>query len=303
MGAIMTTKSDLHETITNQLIAAIESNPGKPALPWRRSGGVSIIPANIASAKTYNGINILSLWSAAQLRGYDLPVWGTYKQWLEAGCQVRRGEKASPVIFYKEFETDADPQRPDDDGKRRMLRGSSVFNAAQVEGYQPPEPTASLGPIERLERADRFTLGCGADIRHGGDKAYFRSDTDHIQMPDEGLFTGTATMTRSEGYYATLVHELVHWSGAKPRLDRDMTGRFGSESYAAEELVAEIGAAFLCAELQVTQDLRPDHAAYLATWLRLLKSDPKAIFTAAAKASEAAGWLRSTASSASRAAA
>lgn len=287
----MTTRSDLHSSITNQLIAAIESNPGEPSLPWRSAGGVPLIPSNIASGNTYNGINILNLWAASHLRGYDLPVWGTYKQWTEAGAQVRRGEKSSLVIFYREFETDPDPAN-DDDGRRRMMRGSSVFNAAQVEGYTSPPAPARLGPIERMERADAFAQNTRADIRHGGDRAYFRPDTDHIQMPDEGLFTGTNHMSRSEGYYAVLLHELVHWSGAKPRLDRDMSGRFGSQAYAAEELIAEIGAAFLCAELGITQGLRPDHAAYLANWLKLLKSDPHAIFAAAAKASEAAAFLK-----------
>jgi len=294
----MTTRNDLHTNITNQLIAAIEANPGKPVLPWRRSGGLSSLPANITSGKTYNGINILNLWAAAHVRGYELPVWGTYKQWTDAGCQVRRGEKASLVIFYREFESQAEPDDKDDNGKRRVMRGSAVFNANQVDGYTPPPAPPSLGPIARLETADRFTTATGADIRHGGSMAYFQPDTDHIQMPEEGLFTGTETITREQGYYAVLVHELVHWSGAKRRLHRDMTGRFGSKSYAAEELVAEIGAAFLCCELGITQDVRPDHAQYLATWLQLLKSDPRAIFTAAARASEAATYLRNLAGAA-----
>lgn len=292
----MTTRNDLHTSITNQLIAAIESDPGNPALPWRKSSGLALIPSNIASGNTYNGINILNLWASSYLSGYDLPVWGTYKQWTDSGCQVRRGEKASLVVFYREYETTPQAEAEDDDGKRRVMRGSSVFNAAQVEGYAAPTPPPSLGAIERIEEADRFTRATGADIRCGGDRAYFRPETDHIQMPDEGLFTGTESMTRSQGYYATLVHELIHWSGAKPRLARDMSGRFGTEAYAAEELVAEIGAAFLCAELAITQDVRPDHAAYLASWLRLIKSDPKAIFTAAAKASEAAAFLKKHAS-------
>lgn len=286
----MTTRDDLHASITNQLIAAIESDPGSPALPWRRQNGLAPIPSNIASGNTYNGINILNLWASAHLCGYDLPLWGTYKQWTDAGCQVRRGEKATLVVFYREYEATPDPER-DDDGKRRVMRGSSVFNAMQVEGYTPPPAPLSLGPIERIEQADRFTQATRADIRHGGDRAYFRADTDHIQMPDEGLFTGTKSMSRSEGYYATLVHELVHWSGAKARLDRDMSGRFGSEAYAAEELIAEIGAAFLCAQLGITQELRPDHARYLASWVALLKSDSGAIFAAAARASEAARYL------------
>jgi antirestriction protein ArdC len=248
------------------------------------------MPVNTLSGKHYNGINILSLWVAAQVRGFGVPVWGTYRQWQEKGCQVRRGEKSSLVVFYKEFETD--PEDDDDHGKRRMARASFVFNADQVDGWTPPEAQASLGPVERIARADGFVTATGANIRHGGARAYFDGRTDHIQMPDEGLFTGTQTMTRSEGYYATLVHELVHWSGSDKRLRRDMSGRFGNAAYAAEELIAEIGAAFLCSELEITPDLRPDHAAYINNWLQLLKSDPKAIFTAAARASEAATYLK-----------
>lgn len=282
------TPRNIHAEITNQIVAAIEANPGKPALPWRAAGG-NPMPVNALSGKHYNGINILSLWVAAQARGFGFPIWGTYRQWQEMGAQVRKGEKSSLVVFYKEFETD--PEDEDDNGKRRVARASFVFNADQVDGYTAPEMAASLGPVERIARADSFVTATGADVRHGGTRAFFDCRTDHIQMPDEGLFTGTETMTRSEGYYATLVHELVHWSGSDKRLARDMSGRFGNTAYAAEELIAEIGAAFLCSELQITHDVRPDHAAYIANWLQLLKSDPKAIFTAAARASEAAKFL------------
>jgi antirestriction protein ArdC len=139
--------------------------------------------------------------------------------------------------------------------------------------------------------ADNFVSTTGADIRHGGDQAYYQPQADYIQLPEEGLFIDLETRTRTQWYYGTLLHELVHWSGAKHRLSRDLNGRFGKMAYAAEELIAEIGAAFLCAELGITQDVRPDHAQYIATWLVLLKSDPKAIFTAAARASEASAFL------------
>jgi antirestriction protein ArdC len=282
---------DLHAEITNQLIAAIEANPGKPALPWL-TGGPTAMPHNALSNKAYNGINIVSLWVAAASRGFSTQAWGTYRQWQEKGAQVRKGEKSSLVVFYKEYDTDPDPEDASDSGKRRMARASYVFNGDQVDGYQPPEPPTSLGPIERKARADQFIEATKASISHGGERASYDPSTDRITMPEEGRFTGTATMDRSEGYYATLVHELVHWSGAKHRLDRDMSGRFGNEAYAAEEPVAEIGAAFLCAELQITQDMRPDHAAYLANWLRILKNDNRAIFAAAARASEATTFLR-----------
>lgn len=286
---------DLHAEITGQLIAAIEADPGRPVLPWRKTGGALHLPMNALTGNAYNGVNILSLWVAGEVRGFGCAQWGTYRQWAELGAQVRKGEKSSLVVFYKEFETDPDPDDASDTGKRRMARASHVFNAAQVDGYDLPEAPQSLGPVERIAGADAFVSATGARIAHGGERAFYAPSTDHIQMPDEGLFTGTQTMTRSEGYYATLVHELIHWSGAKHRLGREMGKRFGDRAYAAEELVAEVGAAFLCAELGITQEVRADHAQYLANWLELLKDDSKAIFAAAARASEAACYLKGTA--------
>jgi antirestriction protein ArdC len=285
-------RKDIYSEITNQLIAAIEADPGNPSLPWRRASGPLFMPVNALTKNAYNGVNIVSLWVAAEVRRYASPVWATYRQWQELGAQVRKDEKSSLVIFYKEFETDPDPDVADDDGKRRVARASCVFNAAQVDGYVAPDAPEPLGPIERIKAADGFVLATGARIEHGGDRAYYVPSTDRIQMPDENLFCGSTTMTREEGYYATLIHELTHWSGAKHRLNRDFGTRFGEEAYAAEELVAEIGAAFLCTELGITQDTRPDHAQYLANWLKLLKNDSRAIFAAAAKASEAATYLK-----------
>lgn len=287
-----TERRDIHAEITAQLIAAIEADPGRPSLPWRRSAAPLFMPANALTKKLYNGINIVSLWVAAECKGYSDPVWATYRQWSEMDCQVRKGEKSSLVVFYKEYDTDPDPEQEDDNGKRRVARASYVFNASQVDGYNSPAPPIPLGPIERIDAADRFVQYTGARIEHGGDRAFYRPSTDHIQMPDEDRFCGTDTLTRSEAYYAVLGHECIHWSGSEKRLNREFGKRFGDAAYAAEELVAEIGSAFLCAELGITQDTRPDHAQYLANWLNLLKSDNKAIFTAAAKASEAVAFLK-----------
>lgn len=221
-----------------------------------------------------------------------MPVWATYRQWAELGCQVRKGENATLVIFYKEYETDPDPDVADDDGKRRVARASYVFNASQVDGYMLADAPQPLGPIERILEVDRFFTATGARIEHGGERAFYRPSTDTIHMPDESLFCGTNTMTRSESYFAVLGHESIHWSGSDKRLAREFGKRFGDAAYAAEELVAEIGSAFLCAELGITQDVRADHAQYLAQWLKLLKEDSRAIFTAAAKASEAVTYLK-----------
>lgn len=286
------TRRDIHAEITSQLIAAIEADPGNPSMPWRRSSGPLFMPVNALTGNAYNGINVVSLWVSAECRGYSAPVWATYRQWSQLDAQVRKGERSSLVIFYKEYETDPNPADESDDGKRRVARASWVFNASQVDGYAAPEAPELLGPIERIAAADRFITATGARIEHGGERAFYRPSTDHIQMPDEGLFCGTDTMSRGEGYFATLVHELTHWTSPGHRLARDLGKRFGDARYAAEELVAEIGSAFLCAELGITQDTRPDHAQYLAHWLKLLKDDSRAIFTAAAKASEAVTYLK-----------
>ncbi len=286
-------RRDIHAEITAKLIAAIEADPGGPSLPWRRSSGPLFMPVNALTRNAYNGINIVSLWVAAECSGFSAPVWATYRQWTELGCQVRKGEKSSLVVFYKEYDSEPDPDNADDDGKRRVARASCVFNASQVDGYTAPDAPQPLGPIERLAAADRFIAATGARIEHGGDRAFYRPSSDHIQMPDENLFCGTDTMTRSEGYYATVTHELTHWTGAKHRLAREFGKRFGDAAYAAEELVAEIASAFLCSELGITQDTRADHAQYLAQWLKLMKEDSRAIFTAAARASEAVAYLKS----------
>lgn len=285
-------RRDIHAEITGKLIAAIEADPGKLTMPWRRSSSPLFMPSNALTGNAYNGINIVSLWVAAECLGYSAPIWATYRQWSELGCQVRRGEKSSLVVFYKEYEFEPDPQNADDDGKRRVARASYVFNASQVDGYTLPEAPQPLGPVERLETVDHFIAASGARIEHGGDRAFYRPSTDHIQMPDEGLFCGTDTMSRGELYYAVLTHELTHWTAAPTRLGRELGKRFGDAAYAAEELVAEIASAFLCAELGITQDTRADHAQYLAQWLKLMKDDSRAIFAAAAKASEAVSYLK-----------
>lgn len=283
-------RRDVHAEITANIIAAIEANPGQPQMPWHRGNAPLMLPTNVLTGNAYQGINIVSLWVAQECFGYAQPVWGTYKQWAEKGCQVRKGEKASLVIFYKEYE--AEPVDEDDIGKRRVAKASYAFNAGQVDGYESPAPPIDPGPIDRVAAADRFVTATGAVLHVGGTRAYYQPSSDEIRMPDETLFTGTASMNRSESYYAVLLHELTHWSGAEKRLNRNLRNRFGDEAYAMEELVAELGAAFLCAELGITLEPRADHAQYIAHWLEVLKSDDRAIFAAAAKASEAAKFLR-----------
>ncbi len=288
-------KFDVHHEITDRIVSAIET-AGEFRLPWiKAKGGSFARPVNIASGNRYNGVNIVSLWVSALASDYPSNVWGTYRQWQERGAQVRKGEKSSLVVFYKELTVE---QRNEETGKteaaeRLMARASHVFNAAQIEGFvTDTEELPDSATFDPIEQAEQFAKATGARIEEGGDRACYIPSADMIRMPERRRFTGTETTTPAEGFYSTLCHELVHWSGAKSRLDRDLTGRFGSESYAVEELIAELGAAFLCGDLAITPEPRTDHACYIANWLKVLKDDKHAIFTAASKASQAANWLQ-----------
>jgi antirestriction protein ArdC len=288
-------KFDVHQEITNRIVAAIET-AGEFRLPWIKSKGGSMKrPVNIASAKPYNGVNIVSLWVAALAADYPSHLWGTYRQWQERGCQVRKGEKSSLIVFYKKlvFEQTNEATGEVENAERLMARASFVFNAAQVDGFtlETDAQIPAEAEFDPIERAEAFATATGARIEESGDMACYIPSLDMIRMPERRRFTGTDTTKPAEGFYSTLCHELVHWSGAKQRLDRDLSGRFGSESYAAEELVAELGAAFLCGDLGLAPEPRADHAQYIANWLKILKNDKRAVFAAASKASEAANWL------------
>ena len=231
----------IYQRITDQIIAAIEAGAGNWKMPWHSDGTDITQPINAASGKAYRGVNVIALWATAQASGYSGARWATYKQWQEIGAQVKKGEKSSPVVFWKIFdkETEETDEPGENNRQRFMARGYSVFNAAQVDGYEAP-PAVILPPSVRIKRAEDFFANLGAKIHHGGNRAYFQTmtDYDYIQMPPFEAFRDAVA------YYATLSHESIHWTGTKNRLDRDMSGRFGSEGYAAEELVAELGAAF-----------------------------------------------------------
>lgn len=218
--------------------------------------------------------------------GYDSNGWLTFRQAQEKGGSVRKGEKATQVVFTKKLRVK--DRETEEEKQISMLRGYFVFNRAQVDGLSEGETTVAL-PIDtdeaRHHRADHLIKATDADIRHGGNEAAFYPSLDRIVMPPFGAFKTEA------GYWATLCHEAGHWSGHESRLNRDMEGRFGTRKYAAEELVAELTSAFLCAHLGIEGELR--HAGYLSKWVELLRHDSKAIFTAAAKAQYAADYLRS----------
>ncbi len=285
---------DIHQHITNQIISAIEGGAGDFRLPWHTGSGSIMRPTNIASKKPYRGVNIVALWAASHHKGFQSGMWGTYRQWAEAGAQVCKGEKSSYVVFYKEITVGQEAAdgsgEADGENTRLFAKATPVFAAEQVDGFDlpaPPQPSM----IESIAAADRFVASTGATIAHGGSQAYYRPSTDCIQLPLRESFIGTATSTASEAYYSTLLHELTHWTSHASRCDRQLGKRFGDDAYAMEELVAELGAAFLCAELGITTEPRADHAQYLANWLAVLKADKRAIFTAASKASAATEFL------------
>lgn len=285
--ATMTEKKDIFQRVTDAIVKAIEEGAGSYRMPWRTSGGFSNSPINAVSKRPYRGINILVLWAEAQEKGYNSGTWATYKQWKELGAQVKKGEKSTSVVFWKFFDREEETTTASEEKKSRhipMARDYWVFNAQQVDGYTMPEqPKESRA--ERMAEADAFFQAAGIEVKPGGNRAFYQPSTDSVHMPAFDAFKEPLF------YYSVLSHESTHYTGAPDRLNRDLTGRFGSESYAVEELIAELGAAFLCSELGLPTDPREDHAPYIASWLRVLKNDKRAIFTAAAKAQEAADWL------------
>jgi len=270
----------MHEEVTARILESLENgaNGGDWKPPWVSQAAAGI-PSNAATGAAYRGVNILNLWAEAQIRGFSSSQWATFRQWQTKGATVRKGEKASRVVFYKRLEIEDEEA---EDGRRvlPMLRYSSVFNAAQVDGYEPPPPPPAPNGADVLAEVDSYLERTGADWRENEGRAFYAPQDDYISLPRRELFLST------DGYYSTAFHELTHWTGAPARLARDLSGRFGGAAYAAEELIAELGAAFHCAQWRITPEPREDHARYIAHWIRLLKDDKKAIFTAAARASD-----------------
>ena len=275
--------SHIHQEVTDKVIAAMAANPGQWTKPWSANGR----PKNATTGRRYSGVNILLLGMAGASKGYPSGLWASYKQWQGVGAQVRAGSSGTTIVYASTFTPkDAEP----DTKAIQFLKSTKVFNAAQVDGYTVEETTPT-SIVQRLKDVDQFTHATGAEVRHGGDRAYYTPAQDFIGMPELSSFKDTSTGTATENMYGTLLHELTHWTGHKSRCDREFGKRFGTNAYAAEELVAELGASFLCAGLGLAIEPRLDHAQYLNSWIRLLKSDKRAIFTAASKASQAVEWL------------
>lgn len=279
-------RADVYSRVTAEIIAAIEQGAGEWRAPWFHNGSSIARPTNLSSGKRYRGINTLALWAAGFAAGYGDGLWGTYKQWQDAGAQVREGERSTTVVLWREIQASrqADKKDDDDDHRRMFARAFSVFNIAQVDGYERPD-TPVLPEAERLGHAEAFIANLGVKTEFGGSEAYYRPSVDTVFMPPFSSFRDAAS------FYGVWLHECGHACGSKHRLDRDLSGRFGSAAYAAEECCVEILSGLVLADLGIAHHPRPDHAAYVAAWLKVLKDDPKAIFTAASKAQQAADWM------------
>lgn len=274
------------ETITAAIVERLEAGTRPWVQPWT---GASVSRPLRACGTPYQGINVLWLWMAAEAAGHSSPFWMTYRQSQMLGAQVRKGERGTVAIFYRAYQAEADEgDEAADRRTRRVLKSFTVFNACQIDGLPKrffPEPRPLPPPTERDDAPDRFFAAVPARIRHWGAEAFYSPALDQVTMPEPGLFRDL------DHYRATLAHELSHWTGHDSRLARQMSGRFGSEAYAMEELVAELSSAILGAELGLPVDHLDHHASYLASWLKVLKADSRAILTVAAKAEEAASLL------------
>jgi antirestriction protein ArdC len=287
----------LFHEITDKIIAQIEAGTIPWVQPW--AGGPALsMPCNASTRRGYSGINVLLLWDALFARGYDRNGWLTFKQALALGGAVRKGERGTTVVYADRFipRKKSEAASGEDATPRSIpfLKRFTVFNIAQCDGL-PADVTNTPAPVSRMfpvEAADALITATGAIFQRGGEQAFYHTGDDTIRVPEQTSFFEPVN------FYRTALHELTHWSGAKHRLNRDFTGRYGSEAYAREELVAEMGSAFLCATLGIVPTVR--HADYIGNWLAILKADSRAIVSAASHASKASDFLLAFTEQASR---
>ncbi len=289
-------KESFYQDITNKIISLLEEVNIEDFQPPFASLAAQGLPINPFTEKQYQGVNIPALWFYQQEKEFNSNHWATFKQWKEKGASVRKGEKGSTICFYKTLLVDEETEQGRVvTNKIPMMKLYTVFNASQVEGYEHNEQQLpnETDLVERIALADEFCHNTKADIRLvNGQGAYYHRIEDYICIPESIRFVDTADATATQNYYATILHELVHWSGAPKRLNRDKaknnTEKF---KYAFEELVAELGAAMLCAQLNISQQPRADHAQYIKSWLQALKNDNKFIFQASAQSARAVEYL------------
>jgi antirestriction protein ArdC len=288
-------RADVYARITDRIVADLERGVRPWVRPWSAANAAGRITRPLRHNGTpYQGINVVLLWSEAVARGFSSSTWMTFKQSLELGGHIRKGESGTMVVYAnKVTKTETDDNGDDVERTVPFLRAYTVFCVDQIDGlpeqyYRSAAAAASVPPAQRIAHADAFFANTGATIRHGGDKAYFAPSPDLIQMPPFESFRD------AESYTATLAHECVHWTAPAHRVNRDLS-RYGKDrsERAREELVAELGACFLSADLGIVPELEPraDHASYLASWLEVLANDKRSIFSAAAHAQRAVTYL------------
>jgi antirestriction protein ArdC len=282
----VTMKRDIYTEVSQRILAELERGALPWIKPWSATAGQNV-PCNAVTNRPYSGCNVVLLW-LARGRGWPTPRFLTYRQAQSLGGNVRKGEHGTRVLFVKQLRVKDKANPAGDDKLIPMMREYTVFNVAQCDGL--PErvisgaPQRVRNPDTRDATADEFLTATGATIREGAGEAYYSPGSDSITLPAFAAFKG------ADSFYNTAFHELTHWTGHKSRCGRDLKNRFGSQAYAAEELIAELGAAFMAAEFGFDGDVR--HAGYIATWIELLKSDKRAFFTACSKAQQAADYLR-----------
>ena len=269
-------KTDIYETVTNRIIENLENGCIPWIKPWHTE---NTLDKNIKTGNEYNGINRVILG----MSGYQSNIWGSFKQWKDLGANVKLHEKGTAIVFYKPVSGVKVTSEGDEIIYNSVFTTSYVFNAEQVEGIEIKPRDIEDKPFLNNVDIDTMVMNTGANIRHGGNSAYYRPSEDYINMPVKSDFNDEA------GYYATLLHELTHWSGAKHRLDRTKGKRFGDTAYAFEELIAELGSAFLCEKYAVKGDIR--HEGYIQSWLQALKNDNKMIFKASAYAQKSTDYI------------
>jgi antirestriction protein ArdC len=281
-------RRDHYRDVTDRIIAALEAGAPPWRRPWspdRAAGPLS--PINATTGRRYRGINVLLLGMSQFSFASGDPRFCSYKQAKDKGWQVRAGEKGVTVFFYKQLRVEDRDAPPDGEEHMRnipLLRAYTVFNGSQIDGI--PEfvaPTIEEAPWRRFDAADVILRNSGAVVRVGGDQAFYSPSTDHIQLPPQAAFRS------AEGFAAVQMHELTHWTAAPSRLNRDLSGRFGSAKYAFEELVADLSSCMINTELGLPTDIE-NHASYLSFWIERLKSDKREIFRAAAAAQKAADY-------------
>lgn len=283
-------RADVYVRITKKIIEELE----KGTRPWMQPWGACGTPVRPLrhNGIPYRGINTVLLWMEASERGYASPYWLTYKQAALLGGQVRRGEKSALVVYASAIERKEEYEQGEEVERRiPFMKGYSVFCADQIDNLPAHYYVAATAPAgsenkERIPHADAFFANLGADIREGGNSAFYKIDADYIGMPPFEAFVS------AEAHATTLGHECVHWTRHESRLARDLGRKtWGDEGYACEELVAELGSVFLAADLGLAIEPRDDHAAYIASWLEVLKGDKRAIISAASHAERAVAFL------------